>query len=132
MPLLPWLPATRKKRFPVTKRSPKSESEVKKVVMETSDKISKDLEGIFGDTENLKKVTGDDKKKKKRSSEDAQPTSAISDDKTKNINEQHTVMSAQPTSHDKKRNVKRSAPVEEDDDNENGNFMKFYRMPHCV
>lgn len=67
MPLLPWLPAQRKKRFPVTKRSPKlNENEMAKVVSETSDKVSKDLQGIFGSIDE----NDDDKKKKKKRSSD--------------------------------------------------------------
>ncbi|KAL7049856.1 hypothetical protein ACKWTF_003881 [Chironomus riparius] len=71
MPLLPWLPAQRKKRFPVTKRSPKmNESEMARVVAETSDKVSKDLQGIFGGVVDSKAMQEDDKKKKKRSSDE--------------------------------------------------------------
>jgi hypothetical protein len=71
MPLLPWLPAQRKKRFPVTKRSPKmNENEMARVVSETSDKVSKDLQGIFGGAVDNKATEEDDKKKKKRSSDD--------------------------------------------------------------
>lgn len=72
MPLLPWLPAQRKKRFPVTKRSPKmNENEMARVVSETSDKVSKDLQGIFGSAVDNKAIDDDeDKKKKKRSSDE--------------------------------------------------------------
>lgn len=57
-PLLPWLPATRKKRFPVAKRSPKP-NEFREM---TNEKVAHDLKEIFGDA--------DDDKKKKRSSDD--------------------------------------------------------------
>ncbi|XP_059620527.1 zinc finger CCCH domain-containing protein 13 [Phlebotomus argentipes] len=57
-PALPWLPASRKKRFPVSKRSPAPE-EVN--VSGTDEKVVKDLQGIFGD--------GDNESKKKRSSD---------------------------------------------------------------
>lgn len=45
-PLLPWLPASRKKRFPVAKRSPRPQTEVS-----TDDKVAKDLKEIFESTE---------------------------------------------------------------------------------
>lgn len=48
MPLLPWLPASRKKRFPVTKRSPKVNNELIIPTPEANEKVSKDLQGIFG------------------------------------------------------------------------------------
>uniref|UniRef100_A0A1B0D370 Uncharacterized protein n=1 Tax=Phlebotomus papatasi TaxID=29031 RepID=A0A1B0D370_PHLPP len=57
-PALPWLPASRKKRFPVTKRSPAS-PEVS--VSGTDEKVVKDLQGIFGE--------GDGEAKAKRSSD---------------------------------------------------------------
>uniref|UniRef100_A0A6B2E8S2 Putative calponin similarity domain-containing protein n=1 Tax=Phlebotomus kandelakii TaxID=1109342 RepID=A0A6B2E8S2_9DIPT len=58
-PALPWLPASRRKRFPVTKRSPAPE-EVN--VSGTDEKVVKDLQGIFGE--------GNGESKKKRSSDD--------------------------------------------------------------
>lgn len=39
---LPWLPASRRKRFPVTKRSPKSDS------FGMNEKVARDLQAIFG------------------------------------------------------------------------------------
>jgi hypothetical protein len=54
LPILPWLPATRKKRFPVAKRSPKSlESETS--VSGTNEKVAKDLQAIFSDKVEEKK-----------------------------------------------------------------------------
>lgn len=70
-PILPWLPASRKKRFPVAKRSPKPD-ELKSIA--NDDKVVKDLKAIFG--ENL----DDNDKKKKRSSNDE-----VDDDKKKRM-----------------------------------------------
>uniref|UniRef100_A0A182SYE5 Uncharacterized protein n=1 Tax=Anopheles maculatus TaxID=74869 RepID=A0A182SYE5_9DIPT len=44
LPILPWLPATRKKRFPVAKRSPKPEAPPSG----TEEKVAKDLQALFG------------------------------------------------------------------------------------
>lgn len=63
-PILPWLPATRKKRFPVAKRSPKPLSEDVSATA-TNDKVAKDLQAIFGETS-----PQEEDKKKKRSSGD--------------------------------------------------------------
>ncbi|XP_055531774.1 uncharacterized protein LOC129722393 [Wyeomyia smithii] len=56
MPMLPWLPASRRKRFPVAKRSPKPET----AISGTDEKVAKDLQALFE-----KPV----EQKKKRSSE---------------------------------------------------------------
>ncbi|GAB0094242.1 uncharacterized protein DMENIID0001_095020 [Sergentomyia squamirostris] len=58
-PALPWLPATRKKRFPVAKRSPAPEGIN---VSGTDEKVVKDLQGIFGDGDDEKKKRPDDVK----------------------------------------------------------------------
>uniref|UniRef100_A0A1L8DTB7 Putative ubiquitin-protein ligase/hyperplastic discs protein n=1 Tax=Nyssomyia neivai TaxID=330878 RepID=A0A1L8DTB7_9DIPT len=57
-PALPWLPASRKKRFPVAKRSPAPEAVS---VSGTNEKVAKELRGIFGE--------GDGETKAKRSSD---------------------------------------------------------------
>lgn len=62
-PILPWLPATRKKRFPVAKRSPKPLSEDVSGTG-TNDKVAKDLQAIFGE------AAPEEDKKKKRSNDD--------------------------------------------------------------
>lgn len=127
MPLLPWLPASRKKRFPVTKRSPKvNENELShsSAAAGDNDKISQDLKGIFGDNS----ADSDDDKKKKRSMDEMMNNGE---------HEQHSSMMAPHHSHDsshddKKRNLKKRSPTENDDDeeepdNENGNFtLKSY------
>lgn len=70
-PMLPWLPATRKKRFPVAKRSPPSTpAEVFKSAAGTDEKVAKDLSDIFG---NQPMGDDEDKKKKKRSSGEIAP-----------------------------------------------------------
>lgn len=51
LPILPWLPATRKKRFPVAKRSPKPEASASG----TNEKVAKDLQALFGEPEDSKK-----------------------------------------------------------------------------
>nr|XP_019553794.2 stress response protein NST1 isoform X1 [Aedes albopictus] len=51
LPILPWLPATRKKRFPVAKRSPKPEASASG----TDEKVAKDLQALFGEPEESKK-----------------------------------------------------------------------------
>lgn len=63
-PILPWLPATRKKRFPVAKRSPKPLIDDVSGTG-TNDKVAKDLQAIFGDT-----AAPQEDKKKKRSNDD--------------------------------------------------------------
>lgn len=65
MPLLPWLPASKKKRFPVAKRSPKINGEITSSP-ENNQKVSHDLQGIFGSPAG-KNDDGGDPTKKKRS-----------------------------------------------------------------
>uniref|UniRef100_A0A182PEX8 Uncharacterized protein n=1 Tax=Anopheles epiroticus TaxID=199890 RepID=A0A182PEX8_9DIPT len=62
LPILPWLPATRKKRFPVAKRSPKPEA----APAGTDEKVAKDLQALFG---------APIEQKRKRSSEPVKPPS---------------------------------------------------------
>lgn len=108
MPLLPWLPAQRKKRFPVTKRSPKlNESELSRVTLETSDKVSKDLQGIFGSADDTKADSDDDKKKKKRSSDDMMMDHGHSDKEHGEKSEKEKVSPASVHPEEKKRVVKR-------------------------
>lgn len=134
MPLLPWLPASRKKRFPVTKRSPKvTENELVKAsasaIIENDEKIAQDLRGIFGAAND--DANDDKKKKKKRSMEE---TTHEKNNKKEamlaaNHQQQHSSMMIAPhhslDNDDKKRNLKKrsSSPDEEnDDEEENGNF----------
>lgn len=135
MPLLPWLPASRKKRFPVTKRSPKAtENELVKAsaaaIIENDEKIAQDLRGIFGAVNDDVKDT---KKKKKRSMEET-----VHDKNNRkeavleaNPQQQHSSMMMMAPHHshvsdDKKRNLKKrsSTPDDENEENdeENGNF----------
>lgn len=62
-PVLPWLPASRKKRFPVAKRSTMPVLHDEANNSGTSEKVAKDLQVLFGE------IDGGDKKKK-RNSED--------------------------------------------------------------
>jgi hypothetical protein len=123
MPLLPWLPASRKKRFPVTKRSPKlNEKELShpSTAGENTDKISQDLKGIFGANS---PDSDDDKKKKKRSMDEINHDDSP---KHETDHQQHSSMMAPHHSHDnnddKKRSIKKRSPpdYEEEPDNENG------------
>lgn len=60
-PILPWLPASKKKRFPVAKRSPKSYENTD--LSGTNEKVSKDLDALFGEPgEEKKKRSSDDGK----------------------------------------------------------------------
>uniref|UniRef100_A0AAG5D8Z0 Uncharacterized protein n=1 Tax=Anopheles atroparvus TaxID=41427 RepID=A0AAG5D8Z0_ANOAO len=69
LPILPWLPATRKKRFPVAKRSPKPETPT---LSGTDEKVAKDLQALFG-------APPMEKEKRKRSSEPVhEPGSTVS------------------------------------------------------
>ncbi|XP_058126213.1 trichohyalin [Anopheles ziemanni] len=69
LPILPWLPATRKKRFPVAKRSPKPEAPT---LSGTDEKVAKDLQALFG-------APSMEKEKRKRSSEPVHaPSSTVS------------------------------------------------------
>lgn len=116
MPLLPWLPASRKKRFPVTKRSPKAnENELVKAsvaeIAANNEKIAEDLKGIFGSAND-----NESKKKKKRSMDEA---------KNKEIfvpQPDHSSMSMMMTPHhlheDKKRNLKKRNSKDDDEDEE--------------
>lgn len=127
MPLLPWLPASRKKRFPVTKRSPKLNSEMMITQPKASEKVSRDLKGIFGMNE---KGVDDATAKKKRSSSDIDAPTV---DKT--INEQKSHEHEGMQSHGASKKRKRNAADPDDDeeaDNENGiqiepKFSGFHR-----
>lgn len=73
-PILPWLPATRKKRFPVAKRSPKPLSDdISRTG--TNDKVAKDLSAIFGDS-----APPQADKKKKRSNDEVLKNSDLASD----------------------------------------------------
>lgn len=114
MPLLPWLPASRKKRFPVTKRSPKANNELIIATPETNEKVSKDLQGIFGGGSSKQSETS---MKKKRSSEPTHPLSvdgSRKDEKSQMVNV-HV--------HEPHKKRKRDASEPDDDeetDNDNG------------
>jgi hypothetical protein len=115
MPLLPWLPASRKKRFPVTKRSPKVNNELI-IASPEAEKISKDLQGIFGG-EGGKDGGAKSSSKKKRSSEN---THALSVDSLKKDEKSQMENVHVHEAHKKqKRDV--SEPDEEDEgDDDNG------------
>lgn len=118
MPLLPWLPAQRKKRFPVTKRSPKmNENEMARVVSETSDKVSKDLQGIFGSAVDNKAIDDDeDKKKKKRSSDEMMSHMHPEKEHGEKVEKEKVSPASVHVDDKKKRIVKRYDDSSEDDD----------------
>jgi hypothetical protein len=108
-------------------------------VAETSDKVAKDLQGIFGDIDSkrIDEDGEDDKKKKrKRSSDDMTVHQGGADDKSHR--QTKVEIERQPAStvdNDKKRNVKRSAAnddEEDEPDNENGNFGDFPHISVCL
>lgn len=119
MPLLPWLPASRKKRFPVAKRSPKA-NELAIVATVPNEKVSQDLRGIFGSSKSEK--NGDvGSIKKKRSSDDSHALTA--NDSKKNVmpvmHEHSNMMHVHEARKKHKRDV--SDPDDDDEaDNENG------------
>lgn len=119
-PMLPWLPAPRKKRFPVTKRSPKVNDEVIPPP-ETKEKVSQDLQGIFGATEGDKNGVEESKKKKKRSSGDEVHPLLVDNAKkdVKHTIHEHDNMLTAHMAQKRKRDV--SDPDDEDEaENENG------------
>ena len=121
MPMLPWLPASRKKRFPVTKRSPKLNAELV-VASEGNDKVSHDLQGIFGKKENDKNE--ESSMKKKRSSEETHPLVVDSEKKIESPHEAagHDSM-CMHCLHSKQKREAEPSDDEEETDNDNG--MRF-------
>lgn len=114
MPMLPWLPATRKKRFPVTKRSPKA-----LIAPESTEKVSQDLKGIFGASNAVKNGVDESKAKKKRSSDETHPLLVDNAKKTENPQTSMSDSVHVPMA-EKKRKREVSDPDEEDEpENEN-------------
>uniref|UniRef100_A0A336LNG4 CSON015037 protein n=1 Tax=Culicoides sonorensis TaxID=179676 RepID=A0A336LNG4_CULSO len=122
-PILPWLPASRKKRFPVAKRSP-APDEFQGM---TDEKVARDLKEIFGGSE------FDDKKKKRSSGvlfgldkkrsvpeeteEDKKKRMAVK--KSENLEEEKKKKSVKKSVEEedkKKRTVKKSEDFGDDDD----------------
>lgn len=113
--MLPWLPASRKKRFQVTKRSPNAN-----IAPETAEKVSQDLKGIFGTTTEKNDVD-DNKTKMKRSSEETHPLTV---DKAKKPETLKSIRMHVPMA-EKKRKREVSDPDEEDDADNNEEEGKF-------
>lgn len=111
-PMLPWLPAARKKRFPVAKRSPKE-----LIVPETSEKVNQDLKGIFGASEGEK--DGAEAAKKKRSSDDTALGNNAKRDETSQVMHEHEAMHAHKTLKKRKRDAS-DGDDEEETENDNG------------
>jgi hypothetical protein len=126
MPLLPWLPASRKKRFPVAKRSPSiSETELVKEtaaeIVKNNDKITQDLKGIFGAINN----GNDASMKKKRSMDEMDHQSNI-----KNADhQQHSSMMAHHSHENenagKKKILKKRSNDDDDADGEHNEHGMF-------
>lgn len=57
--VLPWLPATRRKRFPISKRSPVYPKEAAGI-SGTDEKVAKDLQAIFGESIDVNKRSSGD------------------------------------------------------------------------
>lgn len=117
MPLLPWLPASRKKRFPVTKRSPKVNNELIIASPEANEKVSKDLQGIFGG-DSVKDGDAEGSKKKKRSSE--KPHALTIDTAKKDGKSQMENVHVHEPHKKRKRDV---SDPDDDDEAENDNGM---------
>lgn len=112
--MLPWLPASRKKRFPVAKRSAKA-----LITSDTTEKVSQDLKGIFGSPSGPEKNGVEEAKamKKKRSSDESHP---LLEDKDKAKAPQTMTDTMHVPMAEKKRKREISDPEEEEEtDNEN-------------
>ncbi|CRL03375.1 CLUMA_CG016184, isoform A [Clunio marinus] len=116
MPLLPWLPVQRKKRFPVTKRSSNINNDL--TSLNKNDKVSQDLKGIFGAAES-EKIGDIESKKKKRSSEDSTITHA----ETTTMKSEKLPTSSAVVGETKKEHKRSTCYSDEDEeaDNENDN-----------
>jgi hypothetical protein len=129
--MLPWLPATRKKRFPVAKRSPAkyTPEEIFRSAAGTDDKVARDLKGIFGEDSQ-----DDDKKKKKRSS-DGEIATLLELDKK----DEHKMQkkSPEPAKEEHEHRSQHQSPKEkdeDDDDEEEGmqiqsNIFRLFEIP---
>lgn len=125
-PLLPWLPAARKKRFPVSKRSSSSmtKDDIFRSASGTDEKVVHDLQGIFGMRPQLKAQELNFNNKKKRSSDVTEDSSLATTTKDMDeIKEEPKTAQQIVPELDSKDKVKRSDDDESDDDadNEKGN-----------
>ncbi|CAO1353473.1 unnamed protein product [Diamesa serratosioi] len=124
-PLLPWLPASRKKRFPVAKRSSSSmtKEDIYRSASGTDEKVVHDLQGIFGMRPQLKAQELNFNNKKKRSSdisEDNSPPAGVTTKDTDDIKAEPKVTHQVASEIDSKDNKnKRSDDDESDDDADN-------------
>ena len=125
-PLLPWLPAARKKRFPVSKRSSSiTKSDIFRSASGTDEKVVHDLQGIFGMRPQLKAQELNFNNKKKRSSDITEDSSLATPTKdTDDIKEEPKTAPQVVVELDSKDKNKRSDDDESDDDadNEKGNM----------
>jgi hypothetical protein len=124
-PMLPWLPAARKKRFPVAKRSPKET-----LVPETSEKVNQDLKGIFG-TSNGEKNGAEAAKKKKRSSDTmaAALGNNAKPEETSQVMHEHVNMHAHNTQKKRKRDASDSDDDDEPDNDNGEQSSTRFRTP---
>ena len=135
-PLLPWLPAARKKRFPVSKRSSSSmtKDDIFRSASGTDEKVVHDLQGIFGMRPQLKAQELNFNNKKKRSSdvthEEDSPLVTTTKD-TDDIKEEPKTKQQVVAELDSK-DKKRSDDDENDDeaDNEKGN--ENFSLPNSI
>ncbi|XP_063698646.1 zinc finger CCCH domain-containing protein 13 isoform X2 [Culicoides brevitarsis] len=105
-PMLPWLPASRKKRFPVAKRSPPA-GEFHDT-MNTDEKVTHELKEIFGDA-------GEEEKKKKKRADDLFGMDKKSEEPKK---------SDELEEEKKKKAVKKSGEAENDEEEKKKRAMK--------
>ena len=141
-PLLPWLPASRKKRFPVSKRSSSSmtKDDIFRSASGTDEKVVHDLQGIFGMRPQMKSQELNFNNKKKRSSdvtEHSLPAATITTKDTEDIKEGPKTTAQQVLIEiDSKDKIKHSFDdddeSDDDADNEKGNFNILYKSHHQI
>lgn len=120
-PMLPWLPASKKKRFPVAKRSPRP-NDFRDM---TDEKVAHDLKEIFGEVDDDKKkkrssddLFGMDKKRAEETQEEKKKRMAVkkSDDLDDDKKKKSVKKSVEEEEDKKKRTVKKSEIEQEEED----------------
>lgn len=128
-PLLPWLPAARKKRFPVSKRSSSSMSkdDIFRSASGTDEKVVHDLQGIFGMRPQIKAQELNFNNKKKRSSDVIEDSPSVTTTKDTDYIKEEPKTTQQNVVELDTKDKKRSDDDDSDDeaDNEKGNAKTF-------
>lgn len=134
-PLLPWLPAARKKRFPVSKRSSSSmtKDDIFRSASGTDDKVVHDLQGIFGMRPQIKAQELNFNNKKKRSSDvtEDSPLATTTKD-TDDIKEEPKTTQQVVAELDSKDKTKRSNDDDSDDDADNDKGNANFSLPNTI